>query len=162
MRCFAAIDISDELRQKIDDLQMPKEGIKPVERGNLHITLKFYGEVENTELIEKKISEICKKAKPFEINIRSIGCFLDNNHIKVVWLGIESDELINLQKMFGSEKPHLTIARVKTKNDELKTFMEKNKNIEIGSMPVREIKLKKSILTAKGPLYEDIKVFELG
>ena len=147
MRCFAAIDISDELRQKIDDL---------------HITLKVYGEVENTELIEKKISEICKKAKPFEINIRSIGCFLDNNHIKVVWLGIESDELINLQKMFGSEKPHLTIARVKTKNDELKTFMEKNKNIEIGSMPVREIKLKKSILTAKGPVYEDIKVFELG
>ena len=165
MRCFAAIDLSDEIRQKISALQekMPKQRIKSVERGNLHITLKFYGEVDDIGSIEKKISEICKKAKSFEINIKDVGCFPDLSNIRVIWIGIESDELINLQKLFESEKPHLTIARVKTKTShELKTFMEKNRDVEIGRMSVNKIKLKKSILTEKGPVYEDIKVFELG
>jgi 2'-5' RNA ligase len=58
---------------------------------------------------------------------------------------------------------HLTIGRVKSPKNkqEIRKTIEKLENIEIGQMTVSKICLKKSTLTPQGPIYEDIKVFEL-
>ena len=58
---------------------------------------------------------------------------------------------------------HLTIGRVKSPKNkkEIREAIENLENIEIGKMSVSKICLKKSTLTPQGPIYEDIKVFEL-
>ena len=84
------------------------------------------------------------------------------------------DQTINLQKSVLSTlerigkaekaKPHLTIARVRSGRDKnaIAELIKKHENTDFGAMLVDKIKLKKSTLTPKGPIYEDIAVFELG
>lgn len=177
MRCFVAVEISDDLKSGIISLQksLPEIDAKLVEEENLHFTLKFLGEIDDKNLSEstKILSNTVKEFRPFSAVIRGAGAFPNINYARVLWLGCP--ELYNLQKavddslslLFKKEReinPHLTIARIRSarSKQELMDFINKNKNIEIGSFVVKEIKLKKSILTQKGPIYEDIEVFRLG
>ena len=114
--------------------------------------------------------------EPFSIKISGCGAFPNTNRIRVIWIGIEDDALIRklhdrLDKEFvklGLDKDrkfstHITIGRMKSpKNkDKVKATIEECKDVEIGEMTVDRIALKKSTLTPQGPIYEDLKVFEL-
>jgi 2'-5' RNA ligase len=70
-----------------------------------------------------------------------------------------------MKGLFSSEKSvsHLTLARVRSQNyrEEIRKFLEKYKPVIIGSMRVDSIKLKKSTVTSKGPVYEDLAEFTL-
>jgi 2'-5' RNA ligase len=94
----------------------------------------------------------------------------------VIWVGIDGDAIIKdlhdkLDKEFarlGFDKDkrfstHLTIGRMKSaKNkNQVKEVIEDYADFEIGEMEVTQISLKKSTLTPAGPIYEDMKVFEL-
>jgi 2'-5' RNA ligase len=110
--------------------------------------------------------------------LKGSGVFPNYNYIKVVWIGIENIQ--NLGKIsssidegtskFGFEKEkrkfsaHLTIGRVKSaKNkDRLLQIINKYSDVELGNIDVKSIKLKKSELTPKGPIYTTIKEVKLG
>jgi len=171
MRCFIAIDIPNEIKKKIEPLikELNVNGIKPVEVDNLHITIKFLGEINEgkRKKVEKTLNHI--SFLPFSISLAGIGAFPNENYIRVIWIGSYSSELVDLikeidEKMFrlGFKRerdyvPHLTIARVKRRPEiDLKTFLTKYKSKEFGSFVVYNIKLKKSTLTSKGPIYEDV------
>lgn len=176
MRSFIAIDVPLELRQKIAGLQseIATYDVKLVEPQNMHFTLKFLGEVDESVLtsVTAKLKEDASNFKPFDAVIKGLGVFPGLNYMRVIWLGCE--DIFNLQQavedalssISKKEKPspHLTIARVRSPKDKDKliAFVEKNKNIEIGSFVVDEIKLKKSTLTPKGPVYEDVEIVKLG
>ena len=176
MRCFIAVDIPDQLKQKIIEVQkkLECEGIKPTEKENLHFTLKFLGEISNeqTEQVREKLKQV--KIKPFRISINEVGVFPNLNYIKIVWLGCDSEELVELAKSVDKKmneirfeknekyQNHITIARVKAKpTKELIKKIQELKDIEIGEMLVDNIKLKASKLTSKGPIYTDLEIFEL-
>lgn len=173
MRCFVALDIPDELRQKIAALQKQLSGldVKLVEPENLHFTLKFLGEIDDATM--ERVSEKMRSLKvaPFSATIRGAGVFPSIFDMRVIWLGcpgiapLQQSVEESLSVLFKKEKPspHLTLARIRSPKDkdELAEFVEGNKDIEIGSFAVNEIKLKKSTLAKKGPVYEDVKVFEL-
>ena len=128
------------------------------------------------EDIGQAVEKVIKNYSPFDLNIKKCGCFPNKNVIKVLWLGLEEGSPItSLQKDldkefrklgFKKEKnfiSHLTIGRVKSPKNkkEIKNTIEKLEDIEIGQMNVSKICLKKSTLTPQGPIYEDIKVFDL-
>lgn len=184
MRCFVAVDLDPKLRQKVEELQKELAGLdtKLVEPHNLHFTLKFLGELDEgfVNKVNTKLEAVASSYSPFTVDVQGIGVFPNENFIRVVWLGAQSAavqnasfSLTNLQisvneslaGLFKKEKPssHLTIARVRSQNyrKAIIEFLEKYKNIEIGTMNVEEIKLKKSTVTSKGPVYEDIAVFKL-
>ena len=112
------------------------------------------------------------KFKPFTANLNGTGVFPSENHIRVVWVGIEPSEIIkDLQKqidavlegLFTKEKdfqPHVTLARVKNITDK-KQFAEQIKNLKIKpiSFEVNEFKLIECQLSEEGPLYKDVAVF---
>jgi 2'-5' RNA ligase len=175
MRCFIAIDIPEEIKEKIMAIEKEleekiKESAKFVERENLHITLKFLGEIEENKIPE--IKEIINSISftPFKIKLKGIGVFPNEKFIRVIWIGGESKELEGIasyldEKLksigkFESEEftIHLTIARVKSKIN-ISNFLNKYQNYEFGEFEVaniNQIKLKKSTLTPKGPIYEDL------
>jgi 2'-5' RNA ligase len=176
MRCFIAVDLAEELKQKVINLQeqLPKDGLKLVEKENMHFTLKFLGEIdeESIKKVSQQMRQVAATTKPFTILISGIGVFPNENYIRVVWLGGDNEDkdFIKLHQavddimadIFKKEKPvpHLTLARV-TKKINLAQFIADNRSTAIGEMTVERIKLKKSDLTRKGPIYEDVEVFDL-
>lgn len=180
-RGFIAIDISPS--QKIldfsNELKNSKADIKTVEIENIHITLKFLGDTESeaVEKIEGIMKECVKDIDPFEIKLFGTGVFPDKNYIRIIWIGIEdngelsriSDRLNERLLELGFEKekrefsPHLTVARVKSsKNkDNLLKIVEKYRYTDFETFRVESLKLKKSELTSKGPIYTTLKEVKL-
>jgi len=181
IRGFIAIEI-DETSKIIDfnnEIKKTEANIKLVESNNMHLTLKFLGDIneESIEKIEEKIKESVEGIKPFNIELIGTGVFPNKNYIKVIWIGIEKGEklitiaqkiderLVNLG--FKKEKrkfsPHLTIGRVKSAKDKKKIIqiVEKYNNILFSENIVDTIKLIKSELTPEGPIYSTLKEIKL-
>jgi len=180
-RGFISIDIEPNKKLIEFENEIKKTGadLKLVEPENIHITLKFLGDAEETLIneLEEIINNAVKETKSFNIKLKGTGVFPNNNYIKVVWLGIQNSEPVaeiakkidEQTSKIGFEKekrvfsPHLTIARVKTaKNKEkLLQFLEKYQDVEFADIKVEAIKLKKSELTPKGPIYTDLKLIKI-
>ena len=182
VRSFLAIELKEDLVPKILDVQKEfkkiNANIKYVPSENMHFTLKFFGNIDEDmiEDISNSVEKVIKDYSSFDLNIKVCGCFPNKNVIKVLWLGLdEGSPIKDLQKnldvefkKLGFKKErnfisHLTIGRVKSPKNkkQIRETIERLENIEIGQMTVSRICLKKSTLTPQGPIYEDIKVFEL-
>lgn len=179
MRCFISIDLDEGIRKsviKIQDviLNMGAD-VKLVMPENLHFTVKFLGDVNENEIevVRKSLCDCLDKERYFKLNVAGIGYFGSTSHIRTLWLGVNQgrDNLVKLMKnvnehvKLGDNKitPHLTLGRIKSaRNREfLLKFIEGSKNVNIGEMDVKEVKLKSSQLTGKGPVYSDMCVFRL-
>lgn len=182
VRAFLAVDLEEGLRDHVsriqDTLKSADAQVKFVEPENLHFTLKFFGDVGEGKLrrIEDAVRETLRNYEPFEISIRGAGVFPNPRYIRVVWLGVENPETFSdLQRSLDMEfvkmgfrperdyVPHLTVGRVKgpRNRDKLAELIGELEDVEVGSMRVSEVSLKRSELTPAGPVYSDIEVFRL-
>ncbi|MBW6442633.1 RNA 2',3'-cyclic phosphodiesterase [Patescibacteria group bacterium] len=171
-RVFISLDLPLEIQRKIKIVQdkLPDFLGKKIEPWNLHLTLKFIGEIE-----EKQVEEITKKLKevnikPFEIEIEKVGVFSEN-FIRIIWLSVKNCEQIQaeidqrLSSFYPIEKRfmgHLTIARVKTIKDKA-SFLENLNRIKIPKIifPVTNFRLKESIMQEEGPVYKTLEEYNL-
>ena len=180
-RGFIAIDVNatPNVLKFLKDITNSNADVKLVEPQNIHITLKFLGEVEevNIDDIEQIIKDSVKEIEPFTIKLSGTGVFPNQNYIRVIWIGIKDAEIIETisrsiderlsQLGFKREKrgfsAHLTIGRVKTaKNKQLLLkVIERYKDFEFSTQEVNSIKLKKSDLTPKGPIYTTLREVKL-
>ena len=178
-RVFVAIDIPQEIRRELKKIQdtLPEFKGKKTEPYNLHLTLKFLGEVAS-DTIEKVKGELGKiKFKSFDVEINKIG-FFDNRASRIydnkliVWIFLTNCEELqqkidsSLEGLFKPERrfmSHLTLARVKNVKDKDK-FLKELEKIKLKNITfmVNEFKLKKSTLTEHGSVYEDLEVYSLG
>ena len=177
IRTFIAIDIKvvKKIIEILEEIEKCDANIKLLEPEKLHITLKFLGDTEKEKIedIKKIIKQSIKDIKPFKIKLANTGVFPNKNYIKVLWIGIKNPaELIKISEKinvnlaeigFNVDKrkfsPHLTIARLKSaKNkDKILNILKKYENIEFCEFKVNSIKLMKSELTSKGPIYTTLK-----
>jgi 2'-5' RNA ligase len=174
MRLFIAIDckkLEESLLQIQKGIDLTLTNLKLV--STFHLTLKFLGEVQEsqTEQIKSKLKQI--RFSPFSINLDKVGVFPSENFIKVIWVGITPEEqVLQIQKQvedalkeFNFKKehkfhPHLTLARVKFIKDKEK-FNKNLKEIKVpdAKVEVKDLRLIKSTLKPEGPVYEDVQVF---
>ncbi|MFH0831751.1 MAG: RNA 2',3'-cyclic phosphodiesterase [archaeon] len=176
MRCFVALEISDEARVELVKIQkfIAEAGMKLVEQQNLHMTLAFLGEL--TDAHAGRCRELLKsiKSEKFSAHLGSAGVFPSEYYIRVAWVGLEPEKelrklhskihsalkgTVNLEDRF---EPHITLARIKSLKDK-KQFIEKLKNLNFRKIEfeVSSFSLKKSTLTSKCHVYEDIERIEL-
>lgn len=180
-RGFIAIDVNvtPNILNLLKDITNSNADVKLVEPQNIHITLKFLGDVQedNIEEIEQIMKDSVKEIEPFTLKLSGTGVFPNQNYIRVVWIGIKDSEIIETisrsiderlsQLDFKREKrgfsAHLTIGRVKTaKNKQLLLkAIERYKDFEFSTQEVNSIKLKKSDLTPKGPIYTTLREVKL-
>ena len=175
IRSFIAFDIEDpKIIRRISNVQsmLEKTGahLKLVKPENIHITVRFLGNISPFQVDE--IYDEMRKVNfsPFEIEIRGVGVFPNIRRINVIWAGIKkgANELtsifnqleprlqrIGFKKETRGFSPHLTIARVRTshKKAELIRCLKEIENYEFGTLEARCLRLKKSILKPKGPTY---------
>lgn len=172
MRCFISIDLPKDIKKEIKKIQnkLPKFLGKKTELENLHLTLKFLGEIdkEKVEEVEKRLGKI--DLKKFETKIDDFGVFSEK-FIRIIWLHLTHCDNLQrnvddkLKDLFEKEHrfmSHLTIARVKNIKDK-KEFLKELKKMEIKQIKfqVNEFYLMKSELTSKGPVYSVIKKYKL-
>jgi len=182
MRAFFAIDLPKELKKSLTDFiaELQRSNIidaKFVKPEQLHLTLKFLGEIHEPDLdkIKAVLSNVTNKTKRFELQLKGFGHF----NYKVLCIGGDSGqkEAIGLlaEKIdselnkLGFEKEsrpyavHLTLARVKwwKDKDRFKEIVEKYKEKIWGSFAVNEVKLMRSVLSRTGPVYSEIASFPL-
>ncbi|MBU2063826.1 MAG: RNA 2',3'-cyclic phosphodiesterase [Candidatus Omnitrophica bacterium] len=179
IRAFIAIDIGRELRQELKIIQ---DGLKQHLRGkltwvkpeNIHLTLKFLGNITVTHLnyIGNTLDGIAREEKPFSVSLAQINAFPDITTPRIIWVGIDNaiaiiqdiqDKLEIRLSRAGFKKeakefyPHLTLARVKSienRNEISKIFSQiKPKNL---SADIDRIILFKSELTPQGAIYEKL------
>ncbi len=177
MRCFICFDIEDEgVLDRLVEAQriILRSGVrmKPVERKNLHITLRFLGEVPPpvVEAVESEMARVSFEA--FEAHIRGVGAFPRPSSPRVIWAGIAEggerlravyEELEGRLRKLGFRPegreyhPHVTLIRVKGPRNPrlLKALMELS-DYEFGTVRCDSLRLKKSTLTPRGPIYETL------
>ena len=174
MRCFISIDLPKEIQKELSEAQgkiySEEAKLLNVKPENIHITLKFLGELDENQV--GKVQDVMNKSnfRKFRAKLGSIGVFPDEKFIRVVWVGIEPGEKVDeihsiLDSSLESEgfqkdrefENHATLARVKTVKDK-KEFMEQLKKIKVKPLEfeINEIHLKESILTPEGPIYSDL------
>lgn len=173
MRTFVSIDVPENIQKEIKKIQekLPRFEGKFTEIENLHLTLKFIGEIDEVNLIEikRRLKEI--KYKKFEAKISEIGVF-SPSYIKIVW--IKLDNCYDIQRIIDAKLDgilkkedrfmgHITIARVKSIKNK-KYFLGELKKIEVSAglkFKVKSFELKKSELTPEGPIHEIIEEYPL-
>jgi len=176
-RCFIALDLSKECREEIKKIQdlIKKKNIflgKFTETDNLHLTLKFLGEIseEQIEEVRKRLGQV--KINSFIANLSEIGAF-SKSFPKIFWIKLNGKSIWELQKQIDSrleglfEKEarfmsHITIARVKKVYNK-KDFFEYLESIRPRPIQflVKSFVLRKSELFSEGPTYTDIEEYNL-
>jgi RNA 2',3'-cyclic 3'-phosphodiesterase len=177
MRTFIAIELSPEIKESLAQIQSHLKysgaDVKWVEKDNIHLTLKFLGEISEEKL--KQIIAVLKIAakgsSAFEISIKDAGAFPDIDHPRVIWVGLDKgaakskvlaekidEELskIGFQKETRPFAAHLTIGRVRSpKNKEaLKEKITKYQSITVSEcQKISSVMLFQSKLTPKGSIY---------
>jgi len=173
VRAFVALELSDEIRLQLSESQILLKQCRArmtwVEPRNIHITVKFLGEVENTKIPDVKAALTSIAFEPFSISTGTITVN-DPRRPFTVWCGIEdkgrgSDLLHRLDDVlvpleFIREKrrftPHATVARVKRFDPSMMEALKSLSERTYGSCMVTGMKLKKSTLAPQGPIYEDL------
>ena len=177
MRCFIAIELPAEVKKEFARIQkeLPEAEMNLVDPKNIHLTIKFFGEVEDKEAenIKKALSSL--KSDKFDASLGKIGVFFHGKFIRVLWVGLEPKPEFNEvhEKLdeellkFGFKKDkgfesHATLARVKFVRDR-RVFEEKISKIKIKPIDfkINKVCLKKSTLTDKGPIYENLLTVKL-
>lgn len=181
MRLFLEIPLPDGLKDRAVALA---EQFRPlvdaafVKKDNMHLTLKFLGDVPENKIpaIKDALSKI--SSPPFELDISGVGTFPAPYSVRVLWFGAGKGgkDFVELQKKldmelaplkFPPEKsyvPHLTFARVKKvlDKDKLRELVEHNHNTyNLGAFAVSSFRLMRSTLTPNGPEYETVAEFNL-
>jgi len=181
MRCFIAIPINEEIAINLEKVQKdlkPIGNLKLVPRENMHITLKFLGEIPEpkVEKVKKSLNSLESYGK-FEVSLAGIGSFPNESYVRVIWAAVHKgfNDIMELQRRvdnnlvklnFDKEArfhPHATIARVKSINskEKLKKIFEKYKKVEFGSFLAEKFCLMESKLSKEGAKYFTLREFYL-
>jgi 2'-5' RNA ligase len=175
VRTFICIEIPDSIKERIDRLQDTLRQLDAqvswTKPANIHLTLKFLGDVEASRI--QRVSEALDRAatgiSPFEVEIGGTGCFPSPRSPRVLWVGVSNvpellrqlysnieDELA--REGFRREKrrfsPHLTIGRVRSRHNSARTADALIANaFESETFIATELILMRSDLKPTGSIY---------
>lgn len=168
IRLFVAVDVPEDISTLICGLGGTIPGSRPVAADQLHLTLKFIGEVQSGLLLDIKEALADITVPPFSLCLKGVGHFPPRGLPKVLWVGISPvDEVIALRNKIENAlykagipregrkfSPHITVARLK--NSPLKRvtqWLAGNSMLETPPFRVREFLLYSSSLSEKGAIH---------
>jgi 2'-5' RNA ligase len=184
MRVFTGIKLDESSRvnliSALKEFKKISSPIKWVKPENIHLTLRFLGEMpeDRAALLCRSLSAVNYRSGAFTLRIRGFGKFGRRKDVRILWGGIEaltplkelySDLEEQLSKLgFKREErpfsPHLTLGRNKKVFDfrRILDIIEENRSTEIAELKVKAFQVFKSTLTADGPIYSVLKEIHLG
>ncbi len=180
IRSFIAIDLSPDIRQSLDRIstqlrqQIQAAPVRWVPAANIHLTLKFLGDVSlaNLDVLKELIQSEVARYTPFELSVGEVSAFPSIRRVRVLIVKVQAPaELSTLQhgleeqsRRLGYEPetrpftPHLTLGRVnrnasQAQIDQIGQALEKTKIGFLGAMQVESVNLYRSDLHPTGAVY---------
>ena len=176
IRTFIAIKLDDDVRRAavrmIEQIQQPDDGIKWVPTDNLHLTLKFLGDVDNTEVHQvcQVLRGVCGQYEAFGLHFKGAGGFPELSRAKVLYAGIDDasgalteivSQLEDDYAELGFKReardyvPHLTLGRCARKpSEQLIEKINEHSETDFGRMTVSSFCVYASFLDKSGPTYQ--------
>ncbi|RII29183.1 MAG: RNA 2',3'-cyclic phosphodiesterase [Geobacter sp.] len=165
-RLFVAIDLPEKIRSELANLREELPGARWVAGDQLHLTLRFIGEVEARQ--QGDIDEALRHVhdEPFSLTLRQVGHF--GRPGRVLWVGMDRPPtLLALQQKVEAAlaltgtppeerpfSPHITLARIiGTPAHLLSNYEEKHRGFASTTFPVTEFHLYSSTLTSTGAIH---------
>lgn len=185
---FIALKTSDLLLDRLLQIQrqlqapLPAGSVRWTRREQLHLTLKFLGDVpaDRVEALAAAVREAGAGVPPLRLGLAGAGCFPNARSPRVVWIGVNGDvpQLMDLQQRveiattgFGDHReerefhPHLTFGRVAARDFQAaRAVGEAVAQLELGSLggwTADRLYLVRSQLAPTGPTYTDVAIVEL-
>ena len=179
MRCFIAIDIDEEIRAGLGDLQQEiadrvdirKSDVKWVRPDTMHLTLKFLGEIRDHEAVDvcNVAQEVAARHRAFDFAVQEVGHF-GGSSARVLWVGagLDCPELSQFQEALDEAlasagwpkearkfSGHLTLCRVRNVKAgfKLAQITEQYKNVDLGTVRCAAVCVYQSTLRPEGPIY---------
>ena len=166
-RLFVAIDFPEAVKESLVLLQNGLRGARWVARDNLHLTVRFIGEVsaEEAEEIYSVLGEV--RAVPFILKLGEMGVFSSGGKFRSVWIGIQDRSSVDTLKQHVDHSllrlginpegrkyvPHVTLARLRERPSKLSDFMARLGTGRSVSVRVAQFVLFSSFLAHAGAIY---------
>jgi len=187
MRCFIAIDIDEQIRKGLSDLQDELRTKVDIRRGDVkwvnpainHLTLKFLGEIDDKQAVEvcNIAAHVAGRHGRFDLDVRSVGHF-GGRSARVLWVGAGQgcDNLLQLHddlevslehagwpregRKFAA---HLTLCRIRNSKAGVKLAQASRDyaEFELGTLSADSITVYQSELTPQGPIYTALGKYDL-
>jgi 2'-5' RNA ligase len=169
LRLFVGIEFPPELKLRLSLLETPLPGARWIDSGNLHLTLRFIGEITEDRAADVDEALADLKARRFTLQLAGTGVF-GGNKPHTLWVGAERGaDLVALhdkieraliriglapeQRRFA---PHVTLARLRDPPlDKLGDFLAAHALFRADPLPVDRFSLIASFPTKAGSVYED-------
>src|SRR5713101_6749295 len=180
MRLFVALEIPSAVRENIAALLQSLRAVSPQTRWarpeNLHVTLKFIGEVPETKLgAIRSALAAARSDQPVTLDFRGLGFFPNDKHPRVFWAGIEASpnlktlaadidkatEKLGIPREQRPFSPHLTLARIEPPRlpEKLRAAIQENAARDFGSLRSGQFHLIESKLKPSGAEYTTVESF---
>jgi 2'-5' RNA ligase len=187
MRCFIAIDIPEDIRADLADLQKELAGrvdirkgdVKWVEPEGMHLTLKFLGEVPDNQVAEvcNVVKDVAARYPAFEFDVKEVGSF-GGRSARVLWVGagLDCPQLLQLQADLEEQleqagwpkegrqfSAHLTLCRIRNSKagEKLAQLTSEYKDFDLATVRAESVCVYESQLRPEGPLYTRLGNYEL-
>lgn len=168
IRLFIAIDIPENIRREVQGMGRSIPKARAVPEDQLHLTLKFIGEVENSRLLDIDDALNGINQQPFSLRLHGVGTFPPRGAPRVLWVGVTPAEntfvlrnsieraLSDIGIPRGKKKhtPHITLARLRNSPvRQLHQFLAGNAFFQSPDFTVESFILYSSRLTDKGAIH---------
>lgn len=187
MRCFIAIDIPEDIRADLADLEKELAGRVDIRKGDvnwvkpesMHLTLKFLGEVPDSQIAQvcSVTKDVAAQHPAFEFEVKEVGSF-GGRSARVLWVGagLDCPELLQLQADLEEQldqagwpkegrqfSAHLTLCRIRNSKagEKLAELAGKYKDFDLGTVRAESLCVYESQLRPEGPLYTRLGNYEL-
>jgi 2'-5' RNA ligase len=167
-RLFLAIDPPERIRDEISALYGAIAGAQWMGDEQIHLTLRFIGEVDNTT--ENQIIDVLQKVSipPFTLALKGIGVFPLRKEPRILWIGVQENQILmrmqaQIERALASIQiepdprkffPHITIARLSNAHQErIGQFISENNLFSTEPFEVSEFYLYRSYLGKTGAIY---------
>lgn len=196
IRAFIAIELPDVLRRELEEVtrklqeqcvaaggEAARKAVRWVPASNIHLTLKFLGEVSTTNVqsLARMLKAKATHHTPFDIRVAGLGAFPNPRRPRVIWVGSEAPvNLANLQRTIEAEtralgypteerpfSPHLTLGRISQnatppEASAVAQALSVVQVTELGCIHVDRVHLFQSDLRPSGAVYTSLYAFQLG
>ncbi|MCP4189552.1 MAG: RNA 2',3'-cyclic phosphodiesterase [Planctomycetaceae bacterium] len=176
IRTFVAIDVSERVRRAaaatISELEPMTESIRWVSASNVHITMKFLGDVEETDIYQvcRLTADAVRDLPAMQVNCRGVGAFPSIDRPRTIWLGVDdpTDQLVQVHQRveqglaslgFPREQrrfqPHVTLGRARYGRRDMEELVERLATFEVeaGPVDIDQLVIYASERGANGPNY---------
>jgi RNA 2',3'-cyclic 3'-phosphodiesterase len=167
-RLFVSLDLPDWVRESLAEIAGGLPGASWLPPEQLHLTLRFIGEVENRVFQEVRESLGSIQSRSFYLSLQGVGHFPLRGDPETLWAGVsKSDELLRLRHKienqlvrYGLEPdtrkffPHVTLARIKEARALwVGEYLAVNSLFAVAEIPVQGFALYSSLLTPDGAIH---------